>query len=145
MRAELPSESRLLVWQACACPFHTPKTTPASPTKTLLPVGLQWFQQRQLLRLYMNCAQRTCEHILEGGWVGGTQWSEHIGHCGESLQEQLVSWRVGRESRDEEGDREEAVRYTDNGIRLKHSERFLSPVKLQTLFTLSTQQWSPLD
>lgn len=28
---------------------------------------------------------------------GGTQWSEHIGHCRESRQEQLVSWREGLE------------------------------------------------
>lgn len=85
-----------------------------------------------------------------GEWDGGgTQWSEHIGHCRESRQEQLVSWREGWEGgRDKEGKRWEAVRYTDNGIRLKHSEgereRPLLLVAPQIMHKLSTTLSKPM-
>lgn len=128
-RRHMPSELGCLLSQSSwfdrpvLAPPYTPKAkaTPPPITVTLLPLTLLRMKQwvRQLLWLCMDCRLSICVCVVG---EGGTQWSEHIGHCRESRQEQLVSWREGWEWVGiRRGKKWEAVRYTDNGIRLKHS------------------------
>lgn len=160
----MPSELGCLLSQGSwfdrpvLAPSTHPKLPPSTLTNTLLLLGLSTLQQWawQLLWLCMVCTLFicVCVCVLEAKWEsggggGGTQWSEHIGHCRESRQEQLVSWREGWEGgRDKEGKRWEAVRYTDNGIRLKHSEgereRPLLLVAPQIMHKLSTTLSKPM-
>lgn len=122
-RRHMPSELGCLLSQGSwvdrpvLAPSLPPKLPPLHQTNTPV-MG----QAIALVVHGLSCVFVSVLEVCMRVCGGGTQWSEHIGHCHESRQEQLVSWReewegvvIRREKR------WEAVRNTDNGIRLKHS------------------------